>query len=230
MKIFFLYLCCFLFSISARAEVVSYQAFGAGMHLMDATVDYTTTPQEYQIRLTTQTRGLLSFLVDSESVFNSRGIWKNKEPKVIESYMETINGDRIKRRNLTFDDKKNQLDYPSVFLDRLLDNSPQTKDYIVFDGKRTLKITFQYEGIVSGSEIGYSDDLKLQYYTVTVDILAGKKKGWFFNRMKDKSSPPLHLYFNETRYAKNRKLVYAAFDTALFGQITIQEVNNATVD
>ena len=49
--------------------------------------------------------------------------------------------------------------------------------------------------------------------------------------MKDKSAPPLHLYFSDPDSLTGRqKLVYAAFDTALFGQITIRETVDAKFD
>ena len=231
MKIFFLCLCAFLFSVSVRAETFYYRASGAGMHLMDAAVEYTATSKEYQVRLTTKTRGLLSFLVDSQSVFFSRGVWNGDEPVVVDSYMEISNGDRIKRRVLAFHDKEKQLDYPSVFMHRLVTSSPEAQTYTVFDGKRTLRVTFRYEGDVSGTDIDNPTYPRVHHYTVTVDIVSGKKKGWFFNRMKDKSAPPLHLYFSDPDSLTGRqKLVYAAFDTALFGQITIRETVDAKFD
>ena len=59
------------------------------------------------------------------------------------------------------------------------------------------------------------------YYTLTIDITKGKRKGWFFNRMGNKDNPPLHLYFASIDGIEPKIMVKGAFDTTLFGQIAL---------
>ncbi len=221
MRIFFLCLLSLFWMVPVSAKTARYEARGAGMHLMDAVVEYQLQNPLYQIQITTQTRGILSVLLDAHTVFDAMG--QKKSDWQIDRAKTVITGRKKKTRHLDFSDRAGQLDYATLLLDNLLAPQTDSRAYTVFDGKRTLRVTFAYQGQVDSSELNLMPHEKLAYYTVSVEVIAGKKKGWFFNRMEDKEDSPLHLYFRPNEDGEST-LVYAAFDTALLGQITIRHL------
>lgn len=222
MKIFFL--CCgiLFLSFSLSAKTLSYTATGAGMHLLDANITYDEPNPHYGIQMKSQTRGLLSFLVGGGAEFISKGIYQYNQWKIITSQTKTTDGKKVKKRVLDFSDKSNTLDYPALFLDVLMQGEPTTRQYTVFDGRRTMNILFSYQGTVQSETLDMPSGTLLDYYTVSVEIISGKKRGWFFNRMSNKEDSPLHLYFKSNGKDKLSSLVYAAFDTSILGQIVIR--------
>lgn len=224
MKTLFLCLTVLFLVLPSLAKTLSYRATGAGMHLLDADITYTEPSPAYTIRMTSQTRGLLSLLAGAYTEFKSVGSYQNGRWQITSSESKTTSGRRVKTRTLDFTDKPDTLDYPALFLDNLLQSEPGTRQYTVFDGRRTMTVLFSYQGKVQPETLDLPSGDPLDYYTVSVDVIAGKKRGWFFNRMEDKEDSPLHIYFQPMGEREPAALVYAAFDTALLGQIVIKLV------
>lgn len=221
MKLFF-WILCLILSVDGSAQSLSYQARGAGLHLMDMEASYQVREQGYAAAIRTQTRGLLGTLLDAQTTFSSKGKIKDNQFVIEESLIDTLRGKKRRTRAVSFADKPGFQDYATVFLDRVLTPELATKSYRVFDGRRDLLITFAYQGEVPASARMRAFAPAWAYYTVHIEVLAGKSKGWFFNRMGDDSSPPLHLYFGRVQGFSDWVLIQADFDTNLFGTISIR--------
>lgn len=225
MKLFFLFL-CLLFSVSAHAktELISsrFSAYGAGLHLLDADMNVVQMPQTYEVVTPTQTMGLLSLLLPSKTTFFTIGkIIKNQ---YIPDYFstDTITDEKVKKRDIDLTKRTGFIDYQTGILKMMNLKEPSTQTFEIADGRRDLMVTFTYMGQVDLPRVKHSPYFGLaDYYNVSIDVTAGRKKGWFFNRMKDKSSPPLRLYFSKVDGCSKKAFVRGSFDTAIFGEITV---------
>lgn len=221
--IFLIYL--LIFSLPAWAEekiTAVYQAYGAGLNLIAATMDYQSKNDDFQIQTTAQTKGALRFLLEAKSIFSTNGKIKNNQFVIDDSSFVALSKNKQKKRIVDLTNKPDFVDYQIAFLNMMALDNPHDKTFKVFDGKRELFISFKYHGEQTvpfhknGIYVGPAD-----YYTVTIEVTAGKKSGWFFNRINNRQSPALHVYFASVDSSRKKVMVYSAFDTALFGQIQI---------
>ncbi len=224
MKTIFL-ICLMIFSLPVRAEeklTAVYQAYGAGLNLISATMDYTHKNDDFQIQTIARTKGMLEFLMDAQSIFKTNGKIKDNQYNILNSSIDALSKNKHKKRTIDLKNKPDFIDYQTAFLNMMTLDIPQDKTFKVFDGKRELLIAFKYHGeqnvpfYKGGIYTGVAD-----YYTVTIDVTAGKKNGWFFNRINNRQNPALHVYFASVNSVSQKVMVYSAFDTALFGQIQI---------
>ena len=227
MKTLFLCFLILFIAVPVSSKTLLYRATGAGMHLLDAEIVYEEPNPNYTIRMKSETRGLLSFLLGGSADFFSQGTYQNKNWTILSSQSKTVSGRKVKDRRLDFSDKPDTLDYSSLFLDTLMLREPGTRLYTVFDGRRTMTVLFSYQGKVDPKVLDLPSETPLDYYTVSVEIISGKKGGWFFNRMSNQKESPLHIYFKSQGERSPSSLVYAAFDTAILGQIVIRLVKES---
>lgn len=219
----FLTVCFFCPDGQAGEQVqASYMARGAGMHLMDAEMVLARNNAEFQMTTRTKTRGLLSVLLDAKTTFISNGkIIDNQFIDTI-SLMNSLSGKKTKNRVVDLKNKSGFIDYQTAVLQMMFLPFPTDKSFKVYDGKRELLISFLYQGERKLLPNDYSDFGGVaDYYLVTIEILAGRKKGWFFNRMDDKTAPPLKVYFASVPATAGKVLVRGDFDTSLFGTISV---------
>lgn len=225
MKQIFSLFVCLLFCVigeQARAESLHYNAYGAGMHLMTAEMNYEVSDTDFNIKTMAKTNGLLKMVLDAESEFYSDVKVLDNQMVVNNSYIKALSKNKYKNRQLDFKNKPEFMDYQTALFQVMQLPEPQDKTFHVFDGKRELLLTFKYMGqtqLLPSSQMMYSGPA--DYYTLTIDITKGKKKGWFFNRMGNKDNPPLHLYFANIDGVNQKVMVKGAFDTTLFGQIAV---------
>lgn len=226
MKIFFYaFLLGFGFCLSAQAAQTQavYNAYAAGMPIMSGVMEIKPEQKSVFIQTKTKTRGVLSFLLDARTILTSQFmVQKNQLPQMQKSTMESLTKRKMKTRQVDFSDKPFALDYQTAVFDLMQQKVPTDKEYIVHDGKRKLKFNFNYQGI---KEINSSKNLiysgPADYYTLTIEVLEGKKNGWFFKRVQNEDNPPLHLYFARLHNEPQKRLVRAEFDTTLLGTIVI---------
>lgn len=225
MKPFFMLLILFfMVPVYGATEVVTakYNAHGAGLHLLDASIDLVQLQKTYESVTRTETRGLLSFLVPAKTTFSVKGKINNNQYVADYFSMNTISSNSVKNREVDLEKKPGFVDYQTAVLTMMNLQKPQTQAFQIADGKRDLLVTFTYKGQVDLDPSPFSCfSGQADYYDVSIEVTAGKKKGWFFNRMKDKSSPPLRLYFARVDKGSKKSFVRGAFDTALFGVITV---------
>ena len=224
MKLIFL-ICLLIFALPVRAGdglTTVYQAYGAGLNLISATMKYRYKNDDFQIQTIAETNGMLKFLLDAKTIFDTNGKNKDNQFDILKSSIETLSKNKQKKRIVDLKSRTGFVDYQTAFLDMMHLEEPQDKIFKVYDGKRELLITFKYQGskkLAQNEKSVYAGSV--EYYTVTIDVTSGKKSGWFFNRMNNKEAPPLHIYFATIENIPQKVMVYSAFDTALFGQIQI---------
>ncbi|MBR5130269.1 MAG: DUF3108 domain-containing protein [Alphaproteobacteria bacterium] len=225
MKHIFLFFVLILFCVLNRQVYgvsLHYNAHGAGMHLMNANMNLDVSKNDFRIKSTAKTNGLLKMILDARSNFYSSGKTLNNQFVINNSYIEALSKNKSKKRDVNLKDKPNFMDYQTALLHVMYFSEPQDKTFQVFDGKRELSLTFKYIGqeiLLPIPEMMYSGIS--DYYTLTISITKGKKKGWFFNRMDDKDNPPLHLYFASIDGINHKVMVKGVFNTSLFGEINI---------
>lgn len=219
MTILFIFLS---FGVSAGVTTAVYNAHGAGMHLISGEQVIKTDGKHIDIRMETQTRGLLSLLLDAQTVFATNLDIEAGECLVKSASMTSIEGKTIREREFDFKTCPGYVDYQTAMYDLMQQKEPKTRTYNVFDSRRKMKITFTYQGakeLKSSSRMMYAGPA--DYYTVTIDVIEGKKKGWFFNRVKDKEDSRLHAYLARVGDEKVKRLVLGEFETTLFGTISV---------
>ncbi len=223
MKIIFLLL-LFFFSSPVLAVVyqLDYSAYGMGLNLLSARIDIDLTPQKATLQTVSQTRGMLSFFLDSKTQFDTT-VKINKNQYIIEqSSMINIKNKKPVRTVWNFEEKQNFIDYQTILAAMMHEKvKGENHSFLVSDGKRDMNITLMYQGVV---ELPPNDKMffagKAEKYDVSVDILSGKKKGWFFQRMKEHPGA-LSLYFARIESYDNPILVLGTFDTGVLGNISI---------
>jgi hypothetical protein len=216
-------ICLWVVRVEA-GEIVraQYKAHGTIMHLMDADFLLETQKGVFQVNTTTRARGMLSWLVKSKTFFATSGKIKKNQYADINYSSKTIDKNYNKERQVSFKEKKGYIDYQTALLYMMDLKEPTTKSYDISDGTRDMKITFDYVGtkeLPAKKEYLFSG--AADYYRVSIEIISGKRRGWFFNRMGDKENPPLHFYFGKVDGYDKKVLVKAEFDTSLFGTIAI---------
>ena len=210
----FLFLSHFSFAQSITA---TYQAYAMGLNLLEAQMSLDYTNQSYTMKTITQTKGILSLLLDKKQRFITKGN-NNTLPPLYS--MMTKKG---KEKVIDFSKHIDFIDYQTTILSLMKIKKPTSPiiKYQVWDGKRDLLLTFSYLGV---EELPLSDTPfqgKADKYTLTVEVLKGKNKGWFFEQMQKKDPPPLRLWFKQVNPILPSFLVRAEFDTSLLGTITI---------
>ncbi len=195
-----------------------YRAEGAGMHLLNAESVLRVSKGSFEMTTTAETTGLLSFFVPAETVFQTEG--KIKKTGLVPTFSKQTSrsGRDRKERQIRLTGKT--LDYQTALLTLLAQETPASRVFFISDGRRTLEAAFQFEGIVNQTQAPFLA-VEAAHYTLTLKILAGKKGGWFFNRMGDEENPPLHLYISRHLETGARVLSAVEFQTALFGRIRI---------
>ena len=202
---------------AAAPLTATYQAYAMGLNLLEATMQVSEAPETYTIQTATQTKGLLGLFMDSRQRFFTQGRKDSFTP--VYSMMTRKGNERI----IDFSNYPEHFDYQAVVwaLMKQQPPVPPTLTYTVWDGKRVLLLTFTYLGKEQLPPSDAPFQGSADKYTLRIDILAGKKKGWFFERMGRKENPPLRLWFQSTKADQRSLLVRGEFDTALFGTITI---------
>ena len=225
MKQIFLFFVLILFCVvseQARGVSLHYNAYGAGMHLMNADMNFDVADGTFHIETHAQTNGLLKMLLDAKTEFYSGGKISDNQFVIGNSYIKALSKNKHKKRVIDLTDKPNFWDYQTALFEVMHLAQPQDKTFQVFDGKRELLLTFKYMGpteLLPSQLMKYTGPA--DYYTLTIDITKGKKKGWFFTRMGDRDNPPLHLYFAKIDGIEPKVMVKGAFDSDLFGQIVV---------
>lgn len=223
MKIIFLLL-LFFFSYPVGAVIyqLDYNAYGMGLNLLSARIDVDLTPQKTTLQTISQTRGMLSFFLDSKTQFNTSAKI-NKDQYIIEqSSMINIKKETPVRTVWNFEEKQNFIDYQTILAAMMHERvKGKNRSFLVSDGKRDMNIRLAYQGAVEllPNDKTFFEGMA-EKYDVSVDILSGKKKGWFFQRMKEHPGA-LSLYFARIEPYENPILVLGTFDTGVLGNISI---------
>lgn len=207
-RFFILFLLVLLCPFYIKAASWSYQAEGLGMTLLLGNFTLDEDNQNYTATLTTRSKGILSLFVDSQTKFYAHGI-KKGDYLPTESYMINMKKKQIRKRVVDFSVRE-VLDYQSALLNLLNQEKPHTVVYLLSDGKRVLQATFLYEG---KEEL---DDV----YSITVEILSGKKTGWFMEQMA-KGDSPLRLFLSYDPDTNRKILKKAVLKTGVLGEIVI---------
>ena len=202
---------------AAAPLTATYQAYAMGLNLLEATMEVSEAPETYTIQTATQTKGLLGLFMDSRQRFFTQGRKDSFTP--VYSMMTRKGNERI----IDFSNYPEHFDYQAVVWALMTRQPPipPTMTYTVWDGKRVLLLTFTYLGKEQLPRSDAPFQGAADKYTLQIDILAGKKKGWFFERTGQKENPPLRLWFQSTNAARHALLVRGEFETALFGTITV---------
>lgn len=217
MKTFFYCCACFfILKTGWAAENLTYEATSGHIHLMDASLSVDQTPSAYHMQTDIQTMGFLSIFFDNKTTLKSHGKIDKNQFVVVDSYIKSITGDKVKTKFIPISDR-GTLDYQTILLDMMNIPYPYTKKYVAFDGKRTLAITFEYEGEVLSDVPGYPGPLDV--YRVSIEVISGKKKGWFFEQFQNDKAP-LRIYFDR-RQGPNR-IVKSEFKTPFLGRVDIR--------
>lgn len=212
-KLFFVTMCLFL-PLSSLAVTAKYNAYGIGLPLASGEMTL-TEGSENLFETILETKGVLSLLVDARTVFTT----KMNRNKITLSSMRSVSGKKIKTRTVSFEHQPEKVDYQTAVYQIMNQTPPKTTTKYIDDGKRVLKATFVYQGkkdltLSTGIFSGTAD-----YYTLQIDVISGKKSGWFFNRVKEGTDSALHLYFAPVKGKK--MFVFGQFETLLFGPINI---------
>ena len=209
-RFFVLFLCVFFSSFSVKAGYSwTYQAEGLGMSLLEGQFNLSEDSGNYTAVLQTQSKGILSLFVDSKTAFFTRGIRKIDAFYPTESYMINTKKNRSRKRKVDLT-QKDVLDYQTVVLNLLSQQVPTDAVYLISDGKRVMKATFLYQGKQAEDDV----------YSVKIDILSGRKTGWFVEQMKTQENP-LQIFISTDPDTKQRVLKKALFNTGLLGKIVI---------
>ncbi len=212
MKILFLLFCIFL---SFHSHGASYHAYGLKMRLLSADIDIMQHDSKYEIKTQSKARGMLSLFIHAQSIFNTSGTINNDILTVQQFFMQNKDKKNTETVHVDFTQKPGFMDYQSALLHLMRQQTHQTQELLVSDGKRDMKITFLYEGAVDLAPIYKNQTGIGQAYSVRIDILQGKKSGWFFKRVNQGEKSPLTLYF------KDNQLALASFDTGVLGTLYI---------
>lgn len=222
MKTFFCILFCFFsFTASAVSFESTYEARGLNMVLLSANMSVDMNDKAYAINTHSYSRGILSLFIDAETIFQTQGLFKKDGLQVIDSVMKNKSGKKIKTTRQNFEDKLNYLDYQSVLIELMRLPKEESHTFLISDGKRDMKAVLTYEGVHSLSEIDSTLTGTADAYSVRIEVIAGKKKGWFFERMKESKKSPLWLYLQNDDTIGEKTLVAGVFDTGVLGKLYI---------
>lgn len=172
-----------LFTISVHAKETlsfSYQANGGGLHLMNAHMNLNVSKSVFVAESSAQTKGLLGVLLDAQTIFKSNGKIENNQFVDLSSSIEALSKNKHKKRQLNFENKPDFVDYQTALFQMMFLPFPQDKIFKVYDGKREMLIHFTYQGDKTLNKIrDLSYEGKADYYSVTIEVISGKKMGGF---------------------------------------------------
>ena len=224
---FSVWMCC-----GAQAATFLYETKARGFHILDAEMQYKQDSDSYMAQAHAQTKGLLNLFMKAESYFYSAGNRDRKSLKPDLSTFKNIRRGREKFYAVDFTDNRGFVDFPAAFLTLVNTDKPGNKTLRVRDTKREYKITLTYRGMVDPDPAVRIAADSWAFYTMSVEVTQGKKKGWFFNRLKNKDNPPLRLYFAHLPDVPEWVLMQAEIDSVLLGTIRLRlaEIDSDTAD
>ena len=209
-RFFILFLCVILCPFYVKAAYSwTYQAEGLGMTLLEGQFTVSENSENYTASLTTQSRGFLSLFVDAKTAFVTKGLREGDVFYPTESYMINTKKNKSRKRKVDFT-QKDVLDYQTAVLNLTHQQIPEDTIYLISDGKRVMKATFLYQGKQENDDV----------YSVKIDILSGRKTGWFVEQMEAQENP-LQIFISTDLNTNQRVLKKAVFNTGLFGKIVI---------
>lgn len=208
MRRFFLFLLLCLPVPLWAASVWTYQAEGLGMTLLSGQLTLTEEQGKYTSLLETQSRGILSLLVDAKTQFFTTGR-KTEHYVPISSYMVNTKNKTVKKRSVDLSVKEVQ-DYQTAMLNLASLEKPTDTTYLISDGRRVMRVRFVFTGTQEAEDV----------YAVFVKIVSGKKTGWFFEQMAKEESP-LRIYLGTDEATGRKILKKATFKTGIFGTVVI---------
>lgn len=222
MKTFFYALFCF-FSLPAFAVSFDsvYEAKGLNMTLLSADMSIVSDNSSYAIETHSYARGILSLFIDSETIFQTKGLYQKEDLKVLDSVMKNKNDGKIRTTRQNFEEKAGYIDYQSALIELMRLTDEKTQTFLIADGKRDMEVVLTYEGEKDLSLLDSSLSGTAQAYSVRVTVIAGKKKGWFFKRMREAKESPLWLYLQNDESVGGKTLVAGTFDTGILGKLHI---------
>ncbi len=229
MKTFFCILVIFFSSVAhALSFDAVYEAQGLNMTLLSANMAVQIDKSNYRIQTDAQALGILSLFIHQKTVFQTIGTIGDNKLTVIDSVMQTRSGKRIETTRQNFKDKINYIDYQSVLIELIRFNNYKNHTLFLSDGKRDMRVTLTAEGKKELSQIYPTLQGKAQAYSVRIDVIGGKKKGGFFERMREAETSPLWLYMQPNEQTGEKMLVLSTFDTGVIGSlyIILKEVKN----
>ena len=226
MKTLFCILFCFFSflmseAVCAKSFESTYEAQGMNMVLLSADISIETNQTGYMINTHSYARGILSLFIDSETIFQTRGKFEQNRLKIIDSVMKNKKRKYIRTTQQNFNEKQGFIDYQSILIELMRLSDVQSHTFYVSDGKRDMRITLTYEGKRDLSEINSGLTGQADAYSVQIDVIAGKKKGWFFERMRESQKSPLRLYMQADEQIGEKTLIAATFDTGVIGKLYI---------
>lgn len=210
-----------MFSAAHALETSAvYRAEGLNMVLLEAKMDLKADEQAYDIHTKATAKGVLALFIHAQTEFETKGRIVDEEIQVDESVMKTKDNKKIVRIPQNFTDKPEYLDYQSLLLHLLRIKEPETHTVLASDGKRDMRITLIYDGQKELSSVYKRLKGSAHKWSVRIDVIGGKKNGWFFERMREGASSPLSLYIKENEQGE-KSLVLGVFDTGVIGQLFV---------
>ncbi len=205
-----------------------YEAQGLNMKLLSADMSVSIDKTSYSIQTDARARGILSLFIHQNTLFKTSGEIIDNKLHVMDSMMQTRSGKRIETTRQNFKEKINYIDYQSVLIELMQNINSQNHVVFVSDGKRDMRITLTAEGEKKLSEIYPAMPGKAEAYSVQIEVVGGKKKGWFFERMRTAQKSPLWLYMQPNAKTGEKMLVLSTFDTGVIGSlyIVLKEIKN----
>lgn len=220
--LFFILSAFFMFApIAQSAETaLRYRAVGLNMPLLEAVINLKEDAEAYTINTRADAKGLLALFIHAQTIFETKGYMRGDSFVISESVMKTKDKKQIVRIPQNFADKEGYMDYQTLLLHLRRNQEKQTHSVLVSDGKRDMRITLLYEGQKELSVVYKGLSGLADKWSVRIEILSGKKKGWFFERMGQGKESPLSLYMQETADGL-KELVLGVFDTGIIGELFI---------
>lgn len=151
----------------------------------------------FQITTSSRARGLLGLFVNAKNIFKTEGVIREESFIPFSSFFFKGSEENMKTVRIETDEAQNIKDYQTAMLDmmRRVQENPCAGSQIVTDGKRTMRMTFT-PLTIKEEEISEEDKalapVSFKKCALKLDLLKGKKKGWFWTR---EEKEPLILWF-----------------------------------
>ncbi len=230
MKILFCILCIFFSTLVQGATYNAvYEAQGLNMTLLSADMKLTIDDNTYAMRTTAEAQGILAMFIHQNTIFDTTGKITSNGLRITDSMMQTRSGKQIKTVRPNLKDKPDYIDYQSVLIELINMENVKEKTLMISDGKRDMRATLTYEGERELPKIYPSLSGNAEVWSVRIDVISGKKKGWFFERLRESQVSPLRLYMQPSELTGKKMLVLSTFDTGVLGSlyIVLKEFKNA---